>query len=43
MIAALGLDRDGRYDFLYDASQFFEVGSLGERFDLANQAAWRSS
>ena len=35
----MGLDRDGRYGFLYDDSQFFDVGPLRERFEQANQGS----
>ena len=35
----MGLDRDGRYAFLYDGSQFFDVGLLQEKFEQANQGS----
>ena len=34
-----GLDRNGRYAFLYDSSQFFDYRALSERFDEVNQGS----
>ncbi len=34
-----GLDRNGRYTFLYDSSQFYDYGEVSERFEEANQGS----
>ena len=34
-----GLDRNGRYAFLYDSSQFFDYRALSERFEEGNQGS----
>ena len=35
----MGLDRDGRYPFVYDSSQFYDYGSLSEHFQEVNQGS----
>jgi len=35
----MGLDRDGRYGFLYDESQFFDFGPLREPFEQINKGS----
>jgi hypothetical protein len=34
-----GLGRDGRYDYVYDSSQFFERGPIREQFERANEGS----
>ena len=35
----LGLDRDGKYEYLYDSSQFFDHGEMTKKFAEVNQGS----
>ena len=34
-----GLDRDGRYDYVYDTSHFYERGPIREQFEKMNEGS----
>lgn len=36
---AMGLDRDGRYQYLYDGSCFFDMGAYREKFNKMNEGS----
>ena len=36
---AMGLGRDGRYDFVYDSTQFFDRGPIREAFEKVNEGS----
>ena len=39
MALEMGLDRDGRYRFVYDSSQFYDLRALMDRFERVNQGS----
>ena len=35
----IGLDRDGRYRFVYDSWQFYDLNDLMDRFEQVNRGS----